>query len=279
MTRLKENDIDRILDQMKEYNEELVKKTGHTIWDIAAHAVGMNSTDLYDPGLIAVLPMTCGLGIIKGFSETVEGILNFLGMSTFVPSSSDAQGFAESLENGAEIIFMADDNRFIAAHLKKGILSDNSMATGRGYVGALDYLTGGLKGRNVLILGAGPVGHSAAFSVLDFGGNIYIYDKDPSVSEKLAHDVLSRRGEFVHIEKNLDFALRSHRAIVDACPEGGFITKDYLYPDSYIAAPGIPLGIQIEALDQIRPQLIHDPLQLGVATMIFEILKGIKEKG
>ena len=278
MTRLKENDIDRIAEQMQAYNEELANKTGHTISEIAAHAVGMKPRDLlYDPGLIAVLPMTCGSGIIKGFSETVAGILKFLGMRTFVPSS-DAKGFAEALENKAEIIFMADDDQFIAAHLKTGLISDNSRATGRGYIGALDYLTAGLKGRNVLILGGGPVGYSAAFSVLDFGGNLYIYDKDPRVSEKLAHEVLSRRGKLVHIEKNLDSALRNHRTIVDACPEGGFITKDYLYPDSYIAAPGLPLGIDTEGLDQISPRLIHDPLQLGVATMLYEILKGIKEK-
>lgn len=264
---------------MQEYNEALANKTGHTISEIAAHAVGMKPKDLlYDPGLIAVLPMTCGSGIIKGFAETVAGILKFLGMRTFVPSSSDAKGFAEALENKAEIIFMADDDQFIAAHLKTGLISDNSRATGRGYIGALDYLTAKLKDRDVLILGAGPVGCSAAFSVLDFGGNLYIYDKDPRVSEKLAHEILNRRGKFVHIEKNLDSALRNHRTIVDACPEGGFITKDYLHLDSYIAAPGLPLGIDTEGLDQIRPRLIHDPLQLGVATMIHEILKGIKEK-
>ena len=171
---------------MQEYNEALANKTGHTISEIAAHAVGMKPKDLlYDPGLIAVLPMTCGSGIIKGFSETVAGILKFLGMRTFVPSSSDAKGFAEALENKAEIIFMADDDQFIAAHLKTGLISDNSRATGRGYIGALDYLTAGLKDRDVLILGAGPVGCSAAFSVLDFGGNLYIYDKDPRVSENL----------------------------------------------------------------------------------------------
>nr|WP_042331257.1 hypothetical protein [Desulfosporosinus orientis] len=49
--------------------------------------------------------------------------------------------------------------------------------------------------------------------------------------------------------------------------------------DRFIAAPGLPLGIPIEELDQIQPRLIHDPLQLGVATMIYEILKGITEKG
>lgn len=273
MTRLKEGDIESIVQQMKEYDEELVRKTGHTLSDIAAHAVGMCSSEINDPGLIAVLPMTCGQGIISGFSETVAGILNFLGMNTFVPSSPDAKGFAEALERRAEIIFMADDDRFIAAHLKTGRFSDNSGATGRGYAAALDYLTGGLKDRSVLILGAGPVGRSAAFSVLDFGGRLSIYDKDPRTSERLEQDILSLPGQSIHIEQDLNSAIANHRAIIDACPEGGFIRQEHLYPDSFIAAPGVPLGVHSEAFALIQPRLIHDPLQLGVATMLYEVLK------
>lgn len=274
MTRLRESDINLIVWQMKEYNEELVRKTGHTLSDIAAHAVGMHCTDVHDPGPIAVLPMTCGQGVISGFSETVAGILRFLGMSTFVPSSADAKGFAEALERRAEIVFMADDDRFIAAHLKTGRLSDNSVATGKGYVAALDYMTGGLEDRSVLILGAGPVGRSAAFSILDFGGKIHIYDKEYKVSENLAQDVFSQSGQSVLIEGDLDSALKSHRAILVACPEAGFITESHLYSDSFVAAPGVPLGIHSEALDQISSRLVHDPLQLGVATMLYEILRG-----
>jgi len=274
MTRLRESDINLIVRQVKEYNEELVRKTGHTLSDIAAHAVGMHCTDVHEPGPIAVLPMTCGQGVISGFSETVAGILTFLGMSTFVPSSTDAKGFAEVLERGAEIVFMADDDRFIAAHLKTGRFSDNSVATGKGYVAALDYMTGGIKDHSVLILGAGPVGRSAAFSVLDFGGRIHVFDKDTKASEKLAHDVLSQRGQNIHVEGDLDSALTSHRLILVACPEAGFITENHLYSDSFVAAPGVPLGIHSEALDQISSRLVHDPLQLGVATMLYEILRG-----
>ncbi|EHQ87836.1 3-methylornithyl-N6-L-lysine dehydrogenase PylD [Desulfosporosinus youngiae] len=278
MTRLKERDIDLIAQQIKEYNEELVRKTGHTLSEIAAHAIGMHYTDVPNPGPVAVLPMTCGQGVIGGFSETVAGILSFLGMSTFVPAFPDVKGFAETLERKAEIVFMADDDRFIAAHLKTGYCSDNSRATGKGYAAALDYLTGGLKDRSVLILGAGPVGRSAAVSVLGFGGKIAVYDKDSKVSEKLAQDILSQSGQYVHLEKDFDSAIKSHRAIVDACPEAEFITRDYLYSDTFISAPGVPLGVHSDALDQISSRLIHDPLQLGVATMLYELLNRIEAK-
>ena len=276
MTRLKESDIDQIVCQMRQYNHELMSKTGHTLSEIAAHAVGMSRVDgseVRDHGPIAVIPMTCGQGVIGGFSETVAGILTFLGMEAFVPDSSDAKGFAEALERKAEIIFMADDNRFIAVHLKTGHCSDNSEATGKGYIAALDYMTGGLKDQSVLILGAGPVGCAAAFSVLKFGGEVHIYDTNNKASEKLANYVWQRNMKTVYIEKDLDSALKGHRAIVDACPEAEFITREYLYPNSYIAAPGVPLGIHAEAIEQIQPRLVHDPLQLGVATMLYDVLK------
>ncbi len=278
MTRLKEDDINLIVHQMEEYNAELLSKTGHTLSEIAAHAVRATSVDAPEvprPRSIAVIPMTCGQGIISGFSETVAGILCFLGMNAFVPSSSDAKGFAEALEKGAEIIFMADDDRFIAAHLKSGRLSDNSEATGKGYVAALDYLTGGLKDQSILLLGAGPVGRAAAFSVLNFGGKLNLFDTNEKASDKLVRDVIEQRGQEIHIEVDLDSALKVHRAIIDACPEGEFITRDHLNYDSFVSAPGVPLGIHHEALDRIRPHLIHDPLQLGVATMLYDILKEV----
>ncbi|SMC35748.1 3-methylornithyl-N6-L-lysine dehydrogenase PylD [Sporomusa malonica] len=276
MTRLKESDIDRIIYQMDQYNQELLNKTGHTLAEIAAHAVGIKGVDeakLRGLGPIAVIPMTCGQGVIGGFSETVTGILAFLGTKAFVTNSSDAKGFAEALERKAVIIFMADDERFIAANLKTGQCSDNSAATGKGYVAALDYMTGGLKDQSVLILGAGPVGTAAVFSVLDFGGKVHVYDKNSNASEKLANAVLDRQD--FHVERELDTALKGHRVIVDACPEAEFITPDHLYSDSYVAAPGVPLGIHSEALAQIQNRLIHDPLQLGVATMLYEIMDDI----
>ncbi len=275
MTRLQVRDIELILEQMNVYDRELLAKTGYRLSHIAAYAVGRSWTDVPDPGLIAVVPMTCGLGVISGFAETVAGILRFLGMNTFVPVSPDVKGFAEALERQAEIIFMADEERFIGVHLKTGQISDNSVATGRGFAAALDCLTGGLRERDVLILGAGQVGRAAAFTVLDFGGNVHVLDKDLTVSEKLAQDMLCQRGCSIGIERELDSAMHKHRAIVVACPEGGLIRADHLHSDTCIAAPGMPLGIQAQAIKKVERRLIHDPLQLGVATMLYEILAKI----
>ncbi|MDF2571313.1 MAG: pyrrolysine biosynthesis protein PylD [Sporomusa sp.] len=281
MTRLKENDIDRIVYQMEAYNQELLSRTGHSLAEIAAHAVGIKQVDetgLRDLGPIAVIPMTCGQGVIGGFSATVVGILTFLGVAAFVTDSADIKGFAEAMGRKANVLFMADDDRFIAANLKTGQYSDNSEATGKGYVAALDYMTGGLKERSVLIVGAGPVGIAAASSVLDFGGKVYVYDKNGEASGKLARYMLAHRGQRIAIETDLNSALISHRFIVDACPEEGFISLEHLCSDSYVAAPGVPLGIHAKALSRIQTRLIHDPLQLGVATMLYDIVNDSLER-
>lgn len=276
MTRLHEKDIEGIVYQMERYNQELINKTGHTLAEIAAHAVGMNhqgGNNFGDPGQIAVISMTCGQGIIGGFTETVAGILSFLGMRVFIPQATDVHGIAAALARETAIMFMADDDRFIAVHLKTGRCVDNSKATGKGYVAALDYMLKGINGQRILILGAGPVGCDAAFAVLNFGGNVHVYDKNPKASESMAKDIFKRCGKKICIEQDLESALANHRAIVVACPEAGFITQEFLYADSYVAAPGIPLGICDGAWEQIQNRLIHDPLQIGVATMLYECLK------
>lgn len=277
MTRLRASDIKEITIQLKQYNRELLSKTGHTLAEIAAHAVGalpLAASDSRVAGrLAAVVPLTCGQGIIGGFAETVAAVLRFLGMAAFVPRAPDAKGIAEAIACQAEILFLADDDRFIAMALKTGRYADNSEATGKGFVAALDYMTGGLKGRSVLILGAGPVGCAAALAVLGFGGRVHVYDKNAAAGKHLARTILSSSGHKIIVEPELAAALHAHRLIVDACPAAAFITAEHLYGDSFVAAPGVPLGVHAGALAGIGPRLVHDPLQLGVATMLYDILQ------
>lgn len=281
MTRLKEEDIACIAWQLKEYDHELQKKTGHSLAEIAAHAVGLQTKAAHASllGRIAVIPVTSGQGIISGFSRTVAGILDHLGVNTFVTAASDVGGFAEAIERGTETIFLADDDRFIAVNLKLRVYSDNSDSTGKGYAAALDYMTGGLKDKSVLVLGAGPVGRSAALSIIGFGGEVHIYDKSERASSTLSQLILDSSGRKIYVEHDLTRALEEHRRIIVACPEAGFITNNYLHADSYVAAPGVPLGIHPAALNTIWPRLIHDPLQLGVATMCYDLLNSIISEG
>lgn len=272
MTRLKQNDVVHIGTTLEAYNAELVRMTGCSLREIAAYAVGKKASedDTHKPK-IAVIPMTCGQGIIKGFVESVVSIISYLGFKTVITKSSDAGGVAEAVQNGSDILFMADDERFVAINVRTGKVSDNGDATGKGYVAGLVHMCHGLEGEKVLVIGAGPVGISAALALVRCGAEVSVYDIDLSASQRLS-EALIKQGYDATIETELDSALNRHSILVDACPTGEFIMLRHISEDTKIAAPGIPLGVQVEGIAQLSNRLIHDPLQIGVATMLFDVL-------
>lgn len=273
MTRLKEDDIDEISANLSNYDNELVKKTGYLLSELAEYAVCADFDKLKSQSIqVAVIPMTCGQGIIGGFGESVVSIVKHLGFKAWITDSPDAGGVAEAVQNGADVLFMADDLRFVAINLRTGVISDNGDATGKGYAAGLERMNKGLQEKEVLILGAGPVGTSAAFSLARYKAKIFIFDPDLSASRTLVEKL--RKIEYtVNVETNLDQALKHHHLIIDACPADNVILRHHLREDTQIAAPGIPLGVESAMIEQISPRLLHDPLQLGVAVMMFEVLK------
>lgn len=272
MTRLKQDDVITIAATLEIYNSELVNMTGCSLREIAVHAVGkgVSEVDVQKPK-VAVIPMTCGQGIIEGFVESVASIIRYLGFKAVITKSTDAGGVAEAVQIGSEILFMADDDRFVAVNLRTGKVSDNGDATGKGYVAGLVHMCNGLEGKKVLVIGAGPVGTSAALALIRFGAEVSIYDIDLSASQRLAGELL-KQGYAATIETDLDVALGRHYIMVDACPAEEFITLRHISKDTMIAAPGIPLGVQADGVAQISNRLLHDPLQIGVATMMFDVL-------
>lgn len=271
MTRLKTEDICHIDAKLGEYNDELVKKTGHTLSEIAAHAVDVEEKNVNRKlHKVAIIPMSCGQGIIEGFSESVASIVNFLGFKTFVTIHHDASGIAEAIEKSANILMIADDDRFIAVNLRTGRISDNSKATGKGYAAALEFMCQGLKQKRVLIVGAGQVGAGATEALIHMGAQVDVYDLNLEKAKKLKERIEEEKNYSVKLETDLDSALVKHSLIIDACPALGYIQKRHITDDIMIVAPGIPLGINQNILPQVYNRLIHDPLQIGVATMVFD---------
>jgi len=276
LTRLKRDDVSGIASALANYDAELVGKTGCTLKEIAAKAVGWQRSKLYDKRpeqhrQVAVIPMTCGQGIIEGFVESVACIITHLGFKAFITKSRDAGGVAEAAQSGAEILFMADDDRFVAVNLRTGKVSDNGDATGKGYVAGLECMCGGLEGKKVLVIGAGPVGNSAALALVQFGAEVAVYDLNLSSSQRLSRK-LEKIGYCVTIETDLESALEKHCILVDACPTDDLILLRHITEDTMMAAPGIPLGVQAAGVGQLSKRLLHDPLQIGVATMMFDVL-------
>ncbi len=272
MTRLIQDDVVKIAPTLEDYNAELVRMTGCSLREIATYAVGRKVGEEYaQKPKVAVIPMTCGQGIIEGFVESVASIISYLGFDAVITKSRDAGGVAEAVQNGSEILFMADDDRFVAVNVRTGKVSDNGAATGKGYVTGLMHMCDGLEDKKVLVIGAGPVGTGAALALIRFGAKVSIFDIDLSASQRLAGELI-KQGYAATIETNLEGALGRHCILVDACPTEEFIMLRHISADTMIAAPGIPLGVQVAGVAQISNRLLHDPLQIGVATMFFDVL-------
>ncbi|MCO1604293.1 3-methylornithyl-N6-L-lysine dehydrogenase PylD [Desulfosporosinus nitroreducens] len=274
MTRLKVEDVVEIPQTLEEYNLELIRKTGCSLREISARAAGLGvSGELSHHHLkVAVIPMSCGQGIIEGFAESVASIISYLGFNVVITQSWDAGGVAEAVQGGSEILFMADDERFVAVNVRSGKVSDNGDATGRGYATGLERMCNGLEGKKVLVIGAGPVGHGAATALARLGAEVGVYDIEGSSSERLSKD-LEKLGYTVEIETNLYEALDHYRIFLDACPAQDVILTKYITKETMIAAPGIPLGVEASGVGQVSARLLHDPLQIGVSTMMFDVLQ------
>jgi pyrrolysine biosynthesis protein PylD len=278
VTRLQSSDIADIPLNFNAFDHELKSKTDHTLRQLACKAVGIGETvadTVITDCSVGVIPTTCGQGVIGGFSETISKIAVHLGFLSEVTLSTDVAGLAEAMEKQSDIVLMADDHRFIAIHLPTGRLADNSAATGKGFATGLDLMADNLNGRKVLVLGAGPVGRSAAQTLLLQGAAVSIYDPNRHLCLNLACDMQNLHHMNIHIEKNLKQALSAHLYLIDATPMPDFIPAGLISQDTIVAAPGVPVGLTVEALKKIDDRLLYDCLQIGVATMLMELVQHI----
>ena len=76
--------------------------------------------------------------------------------------------------------------------------------------------------------------------------------------------------ENVLTDKNL---IKNYPLLIDATNTGGWLREEMLHPDFRMAAPGIPLSLDIELYNKYRNQVVHDWLQIGTAVMMGELCK------
>jgi len=276
VTRLKTLDIAKISAELDQYDKELLVKTGCNLRGIACRSAGVEektAQDLIASTKVGVIPMTCGQGVIRDFADTVQKIVAHIGFNAFVTRHSDVAGLAEAFEKQSDLIILSDDDRFVAINVKSRRVADNADATGKGYVTGLNLMTGGLKGKNVLVIGCGPVGRSAAIGLVRLGVAVSVCDTHRARCDQLARKIMDLMGAEIRIEMELNSALIRHRCIIDASSAADFIDERHITRNTYISAPGMPSGLSPEALSKISDRLLHDPLQIGVATMIMEAVK------
>jgi pyrrolysine biosynthesis protein PylD len=270
MTRLQAQDMEAIAGDLDAYDRNLRTRTGLTLRGLACKASGIDEQDYVRRSAgfrTAVVPLTCGAGRIAGFAESVQRILLHLGLAATVIAEPDVAGLAAAYADHSELIFLADDQRFIAINTCSRKVVDNAEATGAGFAWGLNLMAGGLEERPVLVLGCGPVGRSAARAALGLGGRVSLCDVVPEASGQAARRLSRSAPGRVSVESNPESALVRYRLIIDATPSKGFIDEAQIYPDTYISAPGAPLGLTARAVEKISARLLHDLLEIGVATM------------
>lgn len=265
MKRLSSDWISGMEQTINAYDIKLVQKTGLTLRKIAARTAGLSEETLCEAfctECVAVIPVTAGQGVIRGFTQAVKSIIEHMGCPCFITENSDASGLAEGIEQGASIVFLADDFRFIAINLAHKRVVDNDLATGWSYAYALDACAGTLNGRDVLLIGLGRVGKNALRALLELGAKLGVFDIDGSKAQSLAEKFKVKR------EENLSDALDRYTILFDASPAPDIIHPEHIKPETIIAACGIPIGLSDEARCLVEDRLIHDPLQLGTAAML-----------
>lgn len=263
MTRLTTEWIHNMKNELPEWAKNLEEMSNMSLLNLASVAGDVSRGRVNSASWrikVAVVPVTQGEGIIETFCEQVAAIIEYMGFEVFVTEQTDVWGIYEATQKGAGIIFLADDMYFLALNMSKNVVVENSDATARGFVAALEGAAGGLRDKKVLVLGGGRVGKSALAFLRCRGAEGVVFDTDAEVSKALAAD-----GWKVIRSKD---QIKDFDLIVDCTPEGNWITPEMLHPDVLFASPGVPLSMTPEAQEKYSDRIIHDLLQLGVITML-----------
>lgn len=263
MTRLTTEWIAGMEDTAADWNNMLQRRVGMGYMELACRVSG-NSMEVMKAAasdyLVAVVPITSGLGTISAFSESVAAIVRAMGFKTIVTKAADVDGIYEAYLKGADVLYMADDDRYIALNIGNKKIGDNNIATAKGFVEALAGLSGGLAEKEVLVLGYGIIGKLMAGALTDKGAGVTVYDKDPQKQALIKRDGYACLTDAAGIKNFLYLA--------DGTSEGPWISETMLNENAVIAAPGIPFSLDDKAKAKFSEKYVHDLLEIGTAVMM-----------
>ena len=274
MTRLKTEWIDYMLDGMNDYNSSLKAKTGFDLAGLTMDTFGI-SKEKYDrltgSLLVAAVPVTQGEGIISSFSESVAAIIKSMGFRTYVSEDTDVEGIYGSILMDADVVYMADDTRYLAFSRDNGSFGENNYATALGFIMVLRAMMkkAGLdiSKEKILVIGNGLVGEEAVQILLNHGIDFDMYDKDPKAVEAF-RDLDT--GKYILSSPE---EIKDYRFILDFTNEGGWLKDEMLGTDVIYASPGVPLSLDEKAAERLQNTAVYDNLEIGTAMMLGEILK------
>lgn len=270
MTRLTEMHIQETQERLQRIDLELSKRARTDLRGVALKTIETKDDrpgELPQGLRLAVVPMTSGKGIIFGFAEAVCSIAAHVGFHAWKTRRTDVSGIAEAYANGADLLMMADDHRFVAINTRSSSVTDNSRATGEGFAVLLNMMAHGFSGRGCGVIGCGPVGSASAWRLARMGAELTVCDLNEARARRLASEIRAATGTDTRWVREVEALTGRSQHIVDATPASGIIDADAIGPDTVIVAPGVPHGLTPEALTLIGLRFYHDALPLGVATM------------
>lgn len=273
MTRLRTEDIKHIRQELIAYDQQLLNRTGHTLKGIAFHALNLlvdEFEEVIKPCKVCAVPLTCGQGVINCFSATVSDIISHLGFRSFVAQESDVAGIVQAFESKSDIILLADDDRFIAINVHTKYVSDNIEMTAKGFVAGLDLMAGGLKGKEALVIGCGELGRYTAKILVAMGVFVSVCDINPHLALTLQKEIMDELETIIQIDNDWRSTPGKYRHMIDATPSADFIDASMITRGTYVAVPGVPCGLSLAARNELDHRYLHDPLQIGVATMVID---------
>jgi pyrrolysine biosynthesis protein PylD len=267
MTRLTEGMVEDIPSGLTERDMLLKGQIGLGLRQLAEASVAVKDVDnsLWS---VAAVPITCGQGSIGSFSRAVSAIAYHLGYRSLVTQNTDVGGLHEAILEGADIIVLADDIRFVALNVRSGRCAENGYCTALGYVNALEQATHGLDGKEVLVIGAGDVGSHCIRFLCERGAEVSVVEPEPERAARASF----RFG--VDLVPSLEDGVRTHELILNASPAR--IRSDWIGKGSVISSPGVPFSFDAAAM--AKANIIHDPLQIGTAVMLLGAALGLPDK-
>ena len=258
MTRLTPDMIEGVPDDTIDLDSRLMKMCGKTVKQLALEGAGMDHDVDFSKVRVAVVPITSGMGVISGFSKSVDAIVKRLGMDSYVTKGTDVNGFQEGILDGVDMIMMADDAMFVAYNVHAVRSTNNSWGTAMGYAVALKNAAGGIEGKDVLVIGAGLVGTEAVQILKSWGANVSVtdikFDKAKALEERFGVKAL----------QDVEQALSSHKYILNAAP--AIFPGRLIMEGAVISTPGVPHYFDEEGRRKAKA-IIHDPLEIGTAMM------------
>lgn len=269
MTRLKTEWVEPMLLSMDKYNIELKRKTNMNLCDIFREKSSFTDKEvelLQSSIKVGVVPITQGEGIIRCFSESIAAIIQSMNFDAEVMRHTDVDGIYEGYRKNCDVLFMADDDRYVAVNTRKHKISDNNYATAYGYIEVLEalMLKEGVSMKEsiqpILIIGYGTVGREAA-SILDVQKIEYcVFDKNTKVQESSGHPMQK------------DKKISDYKYILDFTNEGEWLSKEMLLSDTCYASPGVPCSLTEDAKMFLHDRAVYDNLEIGTAVMLSEVL-------